>query len=175
MNLGAWVGQQRKVKKKGKLSADRERCLESLGMEWDPLIAQWEEMFALLETYKRREGHCNVPRGHEADEVNLGAWVTNQRTAKRKGVLSADKDRRLESLGIVWSVLKAQWEEMFSLLEKYKAREGHCNVPYRHEEDEANLGYWVGTQRQAKKKGKLSADKERRLEDLGFVLETKQQ
>ncbi len=35
------------------------------------------------------------------------------------------------------------WEDMFSLLETYKIREGHCNVPLIHEEDEANLGTWV--------------------------------
>jgi hypothetical protein len=49
------------VKRKGKLSEDKDRRLENIGMKWNAIETQWEKMFALLETYKTREGHCNVP------------------------------------------------------------------------------------------------------------------
>jgi hypothetical protein len=84
------------------LSADKDRHLENIGMKWNAIETQWEDMFTLLETYKIREGHCNVPRSHEEDELNLGALVSRQRQAKKKGMLSADKERRLEDLGFVW-------------------------------------------------------------------------
>jgi hypothetical protein len=89
-----WVQTQRTSKKKG--------GLESMGFGWDPLEAQWEAMFALLETYVKREGHCNAPQRHKEDGENLGTWENSQRTSKRKGGLRADRVRRLEDLGIFW-------------------------------------------------------------------------
>jgi hypothetical protein len=53
-------------------------------------------------------------------------------------------------------------------LQQYKKREGHCNVPQSHTEDEANLGMWVNTQRQLKKKEKLDPDRRKLLDDFGF-------
>jgi hypothetical protein len=55
---------------------------------------------------------------------------------------------------------------MHALLKQFMRREGHCNVPKSHKEDEANLGAWVTHQRQLKKTGKLEADRQMRLEKL---------
>jgi hypothetical protein len=169
VNLGFWVQTQRASNKKGWMSADRKRRLDGVGIVWDPLAVQGEEMFFLLETYAKREGHCNVPKNHKEDGLNLGVWVQTQRQVKSKGGLRADKARRLEDIGFVWDQLEAQWEDNFALLETYAKREGHCNVHGNHKEDGANLGFWVVFQRQAKSKGGLRADKARRLERIGFV------
>ena len=63
---------------------------------------------------------------------------------------------------------------MFELLRGYKARKGHCKVPYNHMEGGKKLGRWVGTQRMAAKKGEgetgtLSAERRGRLEEVGMV------
>merc|ERR1712194_70152 len=39
------------------------------------------------------------------------------------------------------------WNKMYELLLVYKEREGDCNVPQKHEEDEENLGTWLSLQR----------------------------
>ena len=62
-----------------------------------------------------------------------------------------------------------RWEDMFALLQEYKRREGHCNVPDKRKEGGENLGRWLGTQRQLKKNEKLDPERLRRLEDLGIV------
>jgi fermentation-respiration switch protein FrsA (DUF1100 family) len=60
----------------------------------------WEEMFARLQKYKTREGHCAVPISHKEDAPNLGAWLSKQRQVNKEGKLSVDdKARHLESLG----------------------------------------------------------------------------
>jgi hypothetical protein len=132
-------------------------------------IDVWENMYAMLSQYVEREGHCNVPQYHREDGSNLGTWFGTQRVAKRKGKLRADRERDLEGLGIVWDPSDAQWEANFDLLKTYLLREGHCNVPQRHIEDRVNLGTWLNVNRQAQKKGKMTADHERRLEDLGIA------
>jgi hypothetical protein len=162
-SLGQWVSFQRKLKKKEMLPADRKRRLEDLG------IVGSQDMFALLETYVQREGHCNVPRSNTEFRAKLGNWVSSQRATNTNDNLSADRKRRLEGLGIVWVPLESQWEANFALLETYVKREGHCIVPQSHKEDGTNLGHWVSDQRVSKRKGGLSADKVRRLEELGIA------
>ena len=60
-----------------------------------------------------------------------------------------------------------RWEERFKQLKVYHREHGNCDVPAR---DDANpsLGDWVVSQRQLRKKGKLSDDRVQRLEGLGF-------
>ena len=58
----------------------------------------------------------------------------------------------------------------FNALETYKAEFGHVNVSYKHKTtNELNLGHWCSGQRQNYKKNKLTEDKIKRLEKLGFV------
>jgi len=170
-NLGKWLNDQRKNKKTGALDGDRGERLTSLGVVWDPYAQQWEDKFSLLVQYKEREGDCNVPQRHQEDGEHLGTWLGTQRTNKKKGILDIEYEERLRSLGVVWDVLAQQREDMFSLLVQYKEREGDCNVNYKHKEDGKNLGAWLHTQRQNKKKGKLRAEWENKLSALGVVWE----
>jgi hypothetical protein len=168
-NLGRWVALKRQAQKGGELDAERHCRLEKINFVWDAIEEQWERMFRLLEQFKNREGHCNVPYKHEEDGSNLGAWVSTQRYQKKKGVLNTDKQTRLEEIGVAWSQLEEQWEHMFGLLEQSNDREGHCNVHQRHKEDGDNLGTWLFTQRLLKKKGGLNGDKQKRLEEIGVA------
>ena len=59
-----------------------------------------------------------------------------------------------------------KWEAKFKELEKYKAENGHCDVPRSHLE----LGNWVNTQRTAYKKY-LSEERINRLNEIGFSWE----
>jgi hypothetical protein len=64
---------------------------------------------------------------------------------------------------------ESQMLSCFSLLKMYMKREGHCHVPSNYKEGGVILGSWVRRQRQAKKKGRLSTDKARRLDGLGII------
>jgi hypothetical protein len=166
-NLGPWVSQQRHLKTKEQLDPDRQKQLEEIGLEWMLFAAKWDEMYALLQQFKKREGHCNVPQSHTEDEANLGKWVNKQRELKTKEQLDPARQKQLEKIGFEW-VISPTWVEMCALLQQFKKREGHCNVPQSHTEDEANLGTWVTTQRQLKTKEQLDPDRKKRLEDIGF-------
>jgi DNA-binding TFAR19-related protein (PDSD5 family) len=161
-NLGAWVGQQRS--KKDELAPDRLERLNSLGFRWDPHSEQWEQGFAALQKFHEREGHCCVVKGHEEDGLKLGFWANRQRDNKAQ--LSPDRIERLNSLGFSWDRLAEQWEQGFAALRKFHKREGHCRVPYLHQEDRVKLNIWLNTQRA--KKDKLTPDRLERLNSLGF-------
>ena len=64
----------------------------------------------------------------------------------------------------------ASWEFWFGLLEAFAAREGHCKVHHSYKaKNELALGRWVNTQRVSKRKGNISDERKKRLDDLGFV------
>ena len=83
-----------------------------------------------LRRFVAREGHARVPLTHVEDDHNLGTWVSNQRRRYSTGSLSSERAERLHSLpGWVWSERGTQWDEGFSVLERFVAREGHDNGP----------------------------------------------
>ena len=168
VKIGIWVVNQRQLYKTGRLDKSYQWRLENLGMSWDPLEDKWEQNFALLEQYKKREGHGNAPQSHEGDGVKLGSWLSKQRHMYKKGKLDESYMQRLEAAGISWDPIADQWERNFTLLKKYKKREGHSNVPKTHEEDGVKLGKWISRQRQLYKKGKLDVSYQHCLENLGM-------
>jgi hypothetical protein len=169
-NLGRWVNTQRQLNRKEKLDSERQRRLEEIGFEWgSTFAATWDEMYALLQQFKKREGHCNVPRWHTENGANLGTWIKKQRLLKKKETIDTDRETRLEEIGFEWrSTFAATWDEMYALLQQFKKREGHCNVPRWHTENGANLGTWIKKQRLLKKKEAIDTDRETRLEEIGF-------
>ncbi len=59
-------------------------------------------------------------------------------------------------------------EERLEELKEFKNRHGNCNVSGRWSEN-IPLGTWVTAQRAKYRNGKLSDDRIKRLEDIGFV------
>jgi superfamily II DNA or RNA helicase len=164
--LGTWVAIQRFNKEK--MLPERFAKLEKVGFIWSAVNSFWEDGYATLFAFKSREGHCRVPNKHIEDGYKLGQWVGEQR--KKKDQMSADKRQKLEALGFVWDPLTDAWEEGFSNLEIFRAREGHCRVPSKFLANDFKLGQWVGAQRNTK--DQMSADRLYRLESIGFIWNT---
>src|SRR5262249_17075832 len=85
----------------------------------------------------------------------------------REGVVSAARRQQLDAIGFVWNAIESAWEKGFAALTTFKAREGHCKVPARYIEGSFNLGVWVITQRV--NRATMSAERRKRLDDIGFV------
>ena len=165
--LGYWVYNQRQFYRNNELSKDKINKLEQLGFVWDPFKARWEEMYRELKKYKNKQGHCNVPRGYK-ENPKLDSWVLKQRQDYKNGRLSKDRTNKLEQLGFVWNYREAQWEKMYQELASFKREHGHCNVP----KETSKLGRWVGVQRIAYKRNRLSKDRIERLNKLGLAWNT---
>ena len=167
LNLGNWVSRQRA--KKSLLSSNQIKRLDSLGFSWDPLTEQWEQAFAALQKYHKREGHCNVPQSCNEGGLNLAIWLESQRYRKKKNLLSNNQIKKINSLGFTWDPIDEQWEKSFAALQKFHKREGHCLVRQTHIEDGIKLGTWVNSRRQNRKKNLLSQDQLKQLNSLGFI------
>jgi hypothetical protein len=100
------------------------------------------------------------------DGFKLGAWVKKQRSRRRS--LAEERARRLEALpGWAWHRHEAAWEDGFAALQDFVKNQGHSRVPDGHSDAHGfRLGDWVGTQRQFRRRGKLSEERAHRLEAL---------
>jgi hypothetical protein len=163
--LGQWVSVQRK--NSNNVPDERKAKLEALpGWIWDVRAEQWEAGFRHLTGFASREGHCQLPKNYRTiDGYQLSSWVVTQRAAKDS--LLDDRKQRLEATpGWSWDPHKDKWEKGFNELLQYQSEYGDVNVP---KEWPSGLGSWANTQRQAKKNGKLVAERLTRLDEIGFV------
>jgi len=84
----------------------------------------------------------------------------------KAGRLSRERIERLNRVGFVWHRLNRSWEAMFTALGKYK--EACSNLEVSPKKNLA-LSRWMGRQRQARRRGKLSKERTLQLKKLGFV------
>mmetsp|Transcript_37727 Transcript_37727/g.43089 ORF Transcript_37727/g.43089 Transcript_37727/m.43089 type:complete len:285 (+) Transcript_37727:55-909(+) len=169
IGLGSWLCRQRSKKRDRKLDLTLEKQLEDMGVMWDIASEQSEKYYRLLDKFRRREGHCNVPQHYSQDGINLGTWLCTQRHEKNCGTLDHTLEKRLDELGVVWNLLSEHWEKNYQALVKFRQREGHCNVRDSHKEDNLSLGVWLCRQQYLKREGKLDCNFQKRLEDNGVV------
>jgi hypothetical protein len=174
--LGHWVHVQREFKKRGILSAERVQRLEAIGFQWHGKFTrsyrhddQWAQMLAHLLEYQKQHGDTQVPPSYRPH--GLGSWVANHRVAERKGELRPDRREQLDAMGFEWRGMRKagqqRWERRFEQLLSFQQRFGHCQVPMHWREDPA-FGHWVDNQRAFRKAGKLSSERVRRLDEIGF-------
>lgn len=99
--LGAWVRQQRLIHRKGDLDPGRaERLVALPGWIWESRNEKWGEGYQHLTAYIDEHGDARVPVKYvAADGYRLGAWVAQQRSKARRGVLDPDRVRRLRTVG----------------------------------------------------------------------------
>ena len=90
--------------------------------------------------------------------------MANQRTAKKQGLLTADRVARLEAVG----VNEELWEQQVAAVAKFKKQHGHCDVPQKYPSD-PSLGRWLSNQRTAKKKKRVAKERVLQLEALGVA------
>jgi hypothetical protein len=124
-------------------------------------------MLRELRSFKKRHGHCNVPTKFPANP-RLGRWVAARRYKRKLGELTDKEIAALDTLGFVWSVSDFSWQSMLEALVRFKRQHGHCNVPENWKSNR-RLANWVQSQRHRKRRGKLSPERVKSLEAVGFT------
>jgi hypothetical protein len=102
--LGLWVYGQRQNycrKRANRLTPERQKRLEDLGILWRPMEARWERRFAELIVFHNKHGHCDVP-ANTKKYTELYSWLATQRNAYKSHNLTPERKRRLRSLGLIF-------------------------------------------------------------------------
>jgi hypothetical protein len=105
-----------------------------VGISIDRLEEQttfWK-LFNELVAFEEANGHLCVPTTYEENQP-LANWVRNIHLCNIS--LTDRRMKLLNSIGFVWNAHDAAWEERFNELVKFKAKNGHTNVPQPKKKD----------------------------------------
>ena len=153
---------------------------------------RWDAMLGELQRYAEVHGDCIVVRQegsgpgvvctekgcNGANHKQLGRWTSKQRHVFKKGMLAEERRERLEAVGgWQWGVQDTKWNTMFAQLQKYQSVHKTCIVTRQEGggsghmcaakkckgANHQKLGKWTSKQRQLYKKGRLTAERQERL------------
>ncbi len=165
--LGNWVANQRGNYKRGTLPSAQINKLNEINFVFVPYATAWEKNYSDLCLFVRENGHCIITSETLVSSPLL-TWAHNQRSDYKNGNLFIEQIKKLNDIGFVWDFLAYKWEKNFEELLKFKSVHGHCNVPGKFKEN-ISLSHFVVALRKNYKKGILSKEQVKRLNDLGFI------
>jgi hypothetical protein len=167
--LGRWAQKQRQFYKAGWLSDEKRTLLNSIGFTWDVQPDNWQQQYRYLQTFIKN--HERFPRYDDKFPSGnfIGRWVCHQRDLHNAGKLEPDRHAALDRLGFIWDPRSDEWMRYFASLSKYLKQ--HGRMPGIHEEypPGTKLGSWVKGQKDRHKKGLVSPERKRLLDDIGFM------
>ncbi len=166
--LGAWLRGVKNQYRGGNLSSERVEKLESIGVEWESVLARnWANYYELAKKYFDEHGDLNVNAHYEINGVKLGTWISSQRESYKKGRLSDEQINKLNEIGMSWQRFSGKWDNAYEYAKKYADEHGALDPPAEYKaEDGFALGAWVASQRAKYADGKLKPTQIKRLEAL---------
>ena len=186
--LGYWLLSKRQAyndKNEAQLTEEQKKRLEELGFQWDNRHeVSWDEHFKAAFSYLEEHGDLNVRYDYRQNGKCIYRWFVNQRDQLAQGKLSADKLKRLQSLGPAWE----EWLQAHPIAERgrdvmsfdygypyavaYAKEHGNLRVPKDYQTNDGfPLGQWTKAMRAAKTgthKKPLTAKQIQNLEALGM-------
>lgn len=174
--LGHWIMTKRKDRSNGRMTEEEIRQLDALGMAWNAVSAKWERGYAEAAAYYEQYADLEVPTKYITESgLKLGVWISYQKDAYQKGLLSTEQIRRLEQIGMNWGERNyRRWMEQYHAAERYYQVHGDLDVPANYvTEDGIKLGKWIATLRYARKKQtdvrtKLTPERIAMLDTIGM-------
>lgn len=111
IKLGQWINSQRMSYKgkKAKLSDEKIKMLEGVGMIWEFSSIkekEWIRKYELLKAYYDTNGDLFVPHNYTVDGVNLDSWLIRQRYLYNNGKLSNERFSKLQEIGVYFGKSK---------------------------------------------------------------------
>ena len=77
--------------------------------------------------------------------------------------------RLLDLLGLTWKRREVgTWDDRLAEVAAFKANYGHCEIPFRYPKN-PKLGRFVNNMRSQRNSGRLSADRIKKLDAIGFL------
>ena len=146
-------------KEPSKLAEERIQKLDEIGFIWDLLEYEWQKNYKLLKQYVRDNGNSIVPT-----KQALGPWISTQRQDRKKVNYQKNAFNFLTRLILVGIQSKKNGKKNYQQLKQYIKENGDAKVPY----GDQILGPWVSTQRQDRKKGRLSEKRIQLLDEIDF-------
>jgi superfamily II DNA or RNA helicase len=168
--LRAWIQKQRSNYSKGKLSKEQISKLESVHSSWlwNPHTDRWYQNYEQLKTALSKQESEPTSSGPQSFESKaLSGWVERQRGLYRKSELDPDLVRLMNEIpNFEWEPKADSWEKSFEAYLREVERRGTYRISQQYrDQDGLRVGQWLMQQRYFYKKGILSSEKVKLLEE----------
>lgn len=146
----------------------------------DAMSSGWHHFYGLLQAYADDHGSVlTMPAMHRcADGTTLGQWADRQRTAFRRGLLTAEQTQLLGQVpGWTWDADHGIWLHQLAHVQALAERRGGLDLPgamteaplpsaRRRGNGQRTLGRWCAAQRIAWRTGTLAPEQQRALRQI---------
>ena len=154
--------------KNHKLSKEKIKKLESIGMVWDASVdieKIWDNYYSIAKDYYLEHKNLNIKIREKYKGINLGRWINKIRNEHDK--LSDEQIDNLNKIGMIWNVHKDKWDANYNLLLDYYKANNNILIPFDYIYKNVKLGQWL--KRQMISKNKLTPKQVKLLDNLGIV------
>jgi len=163
--IGIWLRNQRIKNEEGNLAPNRKKLLSDLGVAWRSKSATtYSKQLSLLKSYYKKKGHLLPPVSEVYRKEKIGVIVARLRSMYKKGRLSEDKIKELESIGMCWSGRYGFWKYNYDLCKKC-INEGNY-LTAQTEYEGIKIGEWLFRQRTLIDNGSLNEEQINMVNEL---------
>lgn len=136
--------------------------LSDIRLRVEEILAElepWQVMYErLVDFHDKEQDWPSVTEG------KLGLWCNTQRVAYKQGKLPEERILLLDTIGFEWSQQDSRWMQGYQALKTFLDTNG-C-WPKRKD---GTVACWCFTQREMRKSGKLTKERIRKLDEIGFI------
>ncbi|WP_146185012.1 helicase associated domain-containing protein [Agromyces badenianii] len=164
--LGVWLARQRSRQAAGRLPVEYGRWLDERVPCWRARASeQWSGHLECTVAFASENGRLPARSRLSGErERELAIWLGNQRTAARRGCLSADRRRQLDDALPGWpSARGTAWSATAEALARYHRAHGRLPGLAEADAEPRRLALWLSRQRAAANAGSLPLERERWL------------
>jgi len=169
--LRSWVLNQRVMFRGGYLSKDRQKKLQSIGFVLSAVHeVEWEKQFNRLKEYKKINGTLHIPKKNAGIHKGLAEWQLLQRQNRAKGILTKQRIKQLDTIGIDWTITNPAevWMDYYRELVAFKKKFKPFRVSQKG--NHKSLSRWIDRQRKNFRNGNLAKDRLQLLTKIGLNL-----
>ena len=128
----------------------------------------WDSNFERVGSFIRENG--KIPSLY-SDDVNtraLASWCSVQRASERNGTLSREHRKKLDSISIWYWDKEEIWNETLERVKDYLKKNGIMPSKKNKDAEVDKLGQWCAMQRLFRRYGKLSEERQKKLESISI-------
>lgn len=173
--LSEWCDQNKKLRKKGLLSKEKIEKLDSINFIWHSSDKKWDEYFKkyvqFVEKKHREPKGLNKKKKHVSEskkaENLLAMWLSNQKSAYSKNLLTPDRVKKLEPYVETWSLRHHDlWISQSNKLKNFIIANGRFPKDVFENCEEKGIYRWFTIQRRLHNANKLSEKYKKILDDI---------
>lgn len=178
--LYSWWINQKISFKKNVLPKDKAEALTSLGlslkMDGKQVERTWEENFEELKNFIDSSGIVRIPHEFNGSLNPLYSWFRNQKTAFRKGYMSANRIKKFKEIGVSFiessneNIGFSKWSKNLYQIAKFINENGHYPRPSTSDNQEARYYQSLARTKRAFKNKELSDTQIDLLNELNIKL-----